>query len=549
MTAWPAYSLFEQHAPRLVRTGFELRDYQVEDVEALMHLRSKGVRSCICRWATGLGKSVLLADLTRELIQHGRVMITVDASVLARDLVDTLSIHLGGHRVGVCTGETKDLSGNPSVIVSTVQTLYSKDETGEPRYRRMFKPDRFAALLVDECETSLAEEYSGVVEHFKQNPDCFIMGTTATPFRGDGTGMGRLYQHAESQAGVLNRDILWGRDYGWLVNVRQGFVHTHVDFSSLKVRKDDSGERDYSDADLAGLISDERTLIELAHGIYKAAAGEPGIVICPNSTELAEKLAWHMGSVEQGCAEAVHGKQGRRSDDLIDAYKRGDFPFLVSVNKLYKGFDADRVRHVFMARKTKSRRLYEQAMGRGTRPLKDIRDALNASDDEAERRAIIAASDKPHMTMWDLAGVSEKAKDLLGVIDILHGSASAEVRQKAKAKLLKSDQSEDVDTAARDAEKQVAKEAAAKEKRERQRRERLAMQSHVTTEVTDDLGARNHRSIAPDLEPATPKQRWRLATWGIDGEGMSKRQASIIIGKRMQGQRVNPQPLPEITSF
>jgi hypothetical protein len=59
-----------------------------------------------------------------------------------------------------------------------------------------------------------------------------------------------------------------------------------------------------------------------------------------------------------------------------------------------KGFDFDKVNMVIMVRRTKSLRLYTQAAGRGTRPLRDIRAALHAAPEAAARRKIIDESDK-----------------------------------------------------------------------------------------------------------------------------------------------------------
>jgi superfamily II DNA or RNA helicase len=464
-------------------TGYAPRDYQREDVLACLQAWCGGARGVIFKEATGLGKSVIVAELARRLSLLGRVLVVVDVGILADDLLRTVERHTG-RTAGVLTGDLKDRWRSAQIVVATVQTLYAGGREHETY--RLLNPRDFAAVLVDECETSIAERYQGCVRHFLDgNPQLVAAGLSATPRRGDGQGMGKLYDYARQEPGALNRTILWGRDNGWLVHVRQAFVRVSIDFSTLKLRKDDEGEKDYAEADLLRLFDSEQKLIELAKGIHGVAEERPAIVICPNSIEFAKALAHHLDACRRGCAEAVHGKQGRRCDDLLVAYKRGDYPYVVSVNKLYKGFDADRVRMVFMCRKTRSARLYEQALGRGTRPLVEIRPALDSEPDPQARRAIIAASDKPAMVMVDMVGINPSAKDM-GVIDILAGDLSADARQRAKRKLIKAGGEQETEQAGREAEKEIAREH---EEAERRKRRRLEVQAQVQVEYSDDLRA------------------------------------------------------------
>lgn len=583
MIAQVAPNLFAPE-PRIVApvsSGFALRPYQHEDADAISGAWESGKRAVICRWATGAGKSVIVAEMAKRAAQRGRVLVVVDVTNLADDLASSIYHHTR-EEPGVLTGSMKD-GLYRRIIIATVQSLYSGD--GDDRaYHRLFDPRDFAAVLVDECETSLAEEYSKAIRYFVDgNPDVRLLGTSATPFRGDGRGMSEIYDHAEDEAGPLNRDILWCRDNGWLVNLKQGFVQVDVDFGSLRVNRDAAGDKDYSDRQLAQLLEAEADLRKLAHGIHDAANGEPGIVICPNSTDLADKLAGHLCAIEDNCARSVHGKQGKHADRLMSAYKRGEYQIIVSVNKLYKGFDSDRVKHVFMCRKTKSRRLYEQAAGRATRPLKIIRPALAEADSADERRRIIGESDKPFAVMWDLVGINEQAKDLLGVIDILNGNASEAARTRAKKRMLEhqDDGVQDTDEAARDAvAEEVEAARRAQEAEERRKRRLIQTTARVHKEITDDLRARggtgnlsadvSHKAIAKLLqakwdaqviEKMTPQQvndavreqnrRWRhkLCTYkqakllrrhGYSREqlhDMPMREASRLISQIVKGGR------------
>lgn len=139
----------------------------------------------------------------------------------------------------------------------------------------------------------------------------------------------------------------------------------------------------------------------------------------------------HLKQDAEGTSHAVSSRNKATSLQLIERFKRREFPYIVSVAMLYKGFDADAIAWVFMAKKTQSQRIYAQAMGRGTRPLREIRAALAEAAGAAERRAIIAASEKPRMTMVDLVGIKPEVKDC-AVSDVLLGEKPPEVRDRVK---------------------------------------------------------------------------------------------------------------------
>lgn len=486
--------------------GFVLRDYQVEDVDAVMAAWEAGKRGVVVRQATGLGKAVCIAELAARMSARGRVMVVVDVGSLAKDLYRTILKHTG-LAPGSLTGDFKSHQHNAPIVVATIQTLYAGGDGDE--WHRDFDPLAFSCIICDEGEASIADKYSGVIRYFLEgNPDLKACALSATPFRTDGKGMANLYDHAEDEPGPLNRDILWSVMEGWLVKPRQGFVHCALDFSTLKLRKNADGEKDFTDDDIAALMmdQDEQQWRQMAEGIHKAADGKQAIVMCPNSVEVAKVVAYHLcgAADDSGAAHPVYGAQGEKADEVMDSFKRGEFQYLVSVKKLEKGFDYDAVRYMFLLRKTKSRRLYEQFLGRGTRPLMGIRAALNAEPDPEKRRAIIANSAKPWCCLFDLVGVHPDAKDL-GVIDILGTKVSAAVRERAKRNMLAAPgpgsgaaDAIDVGQEARKAQGELRREA--EDKAERQKRRLVQVGATVEVEI-GELGELGRAFAGPMMKP------------------------------------------------
>lgn len=397
----------------------ELRPFQSEDVAAVLAAHAK--HQCVIgRAATGLGKAVELAALAAHYSQFGRVMVLVDVTKLVRQLADTIK-WFTGVVPGIEMADETASNGNSmycvaadKIIVSTVQTQYSGGEDRE-RYRR-FDPDEFSCILLDECELFLAPKARSVVAWYQRNEKVRIYGCTATPFRSDGVAMADLFEHV-----AFNRDIRWGVAQGWLTRVDQKFVRTSLDFSTLKTNVDDEGESDFSADDLAEKINNDRTLMEIARGTLEVAGDRRTIIVCPN-VAMAEAVAQHLDGLRPGCAKCIYGTMtDEQKDAAFSGHREGKFQFLASVMMLTKGYDDDRVACIVNLRKTKSKRLYQQILGRATRVLKGLVEGMETPE---ERRAAIAASSKPVALMADLVGVERSVRQV-SVIDIL-GTPSCE---------------------------------------------------------------------------------------------------------------------------
>jgi superfamily II DNA or RNA helicase len=417
--------------------GFTLRDYQQEDCDEASAQWEAGKLHQLCVHATGLGKSLMAAELAARKPKGTRAVIIVDSTDLSKDLFRTVTKHTG-RKPGIVTGDFKE-NWNADVLIATKQCLCA----GE-RYKRlsMHNVDR---IIVDECEAALANEYVAMMAHFlEQKPGVKLIGLTATPLPAGNRKITDLFGHCATKPGPLYRDLQWAYLNGWLVKPMQGFLRCSLDFKSLKVRKQEGGESDYSDKDIAKLMldQDERQWLELAGGIHQISKDRTSIVVCPNSTEVADKVAGYIEghareAGHRGFAYAIHRRLGKKkSTDMMHRFKAGEFPCAVSVRMFEKGFDYDGVDMVIMLRRTKSLRLYTQIGGRGTRPLVGIREALSEEPDPKERMKIIAESHKPSCVIVDCVGINDSAKDILGVIDILGRGVSEDIRERVRQMMI-----------------------------------------------------------------------------------------------------------------
>jgi len=287
-----------------------------------------------------------------------------------------------------------------------------------------------------------------------RNPDMKLLGVTATPDRSDEEALGQVFGSV-----AFDYEVMDAIKDGWLVPVSQQMVTVgHLDLSNVRTTAGDLNA-----GDLAQILDDEQTLHEIA---------SPTIEICGNRRALifaatvkqAERLCEIFNRHREGCASFVCGKTDKEERKLLLAeFKAGRTQFVVNVGVLTEGFDDDGVEVVVMARPTKSRALYAQMAGRGTRPHSSVAHALGDMESATDRIAAIRASPKPGCLIIDFVGNCGRHK-LCTSADILGGNYSeeevAKASQKAKSSSVPVDMTEALDEARREIEEAKRREAA-----------------------------------------------------------------------------------------
>lgn len=414
---------------------FKLRDYQENAVERVLE-EWKTHSSTLVVLPTGCGKTVVFGALIKRLLSStstSRVLILAHRQELitqARDKVAAIT----GADVQIEMGDIKvtEMFGRaPAVVVSTVQT----QNAGR---MEKFNPDEFSAVIIDEAHHATSPSYREVIDYYRRNPNCKILGVTATPDRADETALGSVFESVAYE--YTHADAT--RD-GWLVPVHQEFVKVDtLDFSGVSVSAGDLNQ-----AELAEVMEDERNLHAVAAPVLQLLGSNDRAIVFATSVRQAERLAEILNrSVEAAIvggevADWVSGatpKEDRRRK--LDAFKAGKIRFMVNVGILTEGFDDAGVTCVVMARPTKSRALYAQMVGRATRPAADV--AVKLGDAPTERRnLLIRRSSKPICRVIDFVGNSGRHK-LVSAVDILGGKdLDEEVKDEAKKILAKKSES------------------------------------------------------------------------------------------------------------
>jgi DNA repair protein RadD len=159
-----------------------LRPYQVEVIAKFWRAVEAGQRRIIIVAPTASGKTVI----ARAIVEQARSKASGSLFLAhRREILSQTSNKLRGIPHGVIRpgDQPRPLE---SVQVASVQTLHRRAIKGGT----MELPEA-GLVIVDECHHVVAQSYRSIIERY---PDSILLGLTATPCRGDGRGLGSIFQ-------------------------------------------------------------------------------------------------------------------------------------------------------------------------------------------------------------------------------------------------------------------------------------------------------------------------------------------------------------------
>lgn len=386
------------------------RWYQRECIESCFeHLENS--RSTLTVMATGLGKTFCFSEIAHRW-DKGPVLVLAHRDELITQAQASLQRVVGSEFVDVEQAQQQS-SFRARYVVGSVQSVMQKN-----RLERLGH-ERFSLIIVDEAHHATASSYRKILDWFGPAK---VAGFTATPDRSDEKAMGLVF---DTISYVF--DIEQGIEEGYLVPIKGRHVDvSEVDLSGLKSKGGDLSDGELDDVmvrAVAGIVNETLKL----EPDRQAVAFFPGI----KSAELAAQT---FNEKRPGSACYVDGstdKDLRR--ELLRDFKAGRFQYFCNCGIATEGFDAPSASLVIHGRPTKSRALYAQITGRGTRVLPGLVDHLTEREQAEQRRALIAGSAKPDLVLMDFVANSGR-HDLVTPEDLLGGDYSEEEIKLAKKK-------------------------------------------------------------------------------------------------------------------
>lgn len=283
-----------------------------------------------------------------ESTAPARTLILVHREELAKQALEKLS-----HFPLTATLEKAESYGDPyaDVVVASVQTMQRRKEN--------WKPWHFGLIVVDECHHTLADSYLEVLRYFDRHAK--VLGATATPDRGDMRNLGEYFNNVAHEISFV--DCV---KKGFLSRISVRTVPLKIDLQGLALKAGD-----YKDTDLDAKISP--WLGQLADVIATYAPDRKTLVFLPL---IKTSLDFAGACIARGLdARHVDGQCEDRAE-VLQWFAQPGPRVLCNAMLLTEGFDQPDVDCIAVWRPTRSRPLFAQMCGRGTRTAPGKKDLL-----------------------------------------------------------------------------------------------------------------------------------------------------------------------------
>jgi superfamily II DNA or RNA helicase len=305
---------------------------------------------------TGSGKTVIAAAVVADAVSRGlRVLFLAHR----RELINQASRKL--HAAGV-VDHAIILPGFPMrlgepVQVASIASLHA-------RMIRSAAIDRLPAdvIVVDEAHHCRARSYRQILDTY---PNAVIIGLTATPCRGDGRGLGGIFEVLIEASTVA--ELTAAR---FLVPARI-YAPTRPDLSGVRIERGD-----YVEAQLAERVDTPQLVGDVVAHCHRLNPERRATVVFATGVAHSKHLC------DEFCrsgllAEHIDGSTPRdERDAILRRFEAGAVELICNAMVLTEGFDCPEIGCLILARPTKSLGLYRQMVGRALRPAPGKVDAL-----------------------------------------------------------------------------------------------------------------------------------------------------------------------------
>ena len=328
----------------------KLRQYQDEIVQKVISSYEAGGKRAFYIVATGLGKTVIAATIARNLWDRGcrRILVLCHATDLALQLEQgfwpqiTKEVPTSVFFDGLPPRNTEGIS------FGLYQSLYG--------YLPGIDPDQFDVVIVDEAHHALAHGFRSCLEHLKPR---FLVGMTATPWRGDGQSLSSVFGDPIAKVSLVD-----GMAMGYLSKVDYRILCDNVDWDHMQ----DLSHQNLTIRDLNKRLflpqRDEAVITKKKKAMREVA--NPRIAIFSPSIEHSNRFAEMLSAAGIPCAALSKVDKAERRRRLL-AFAAGSYQAVCAVDVMNEGIDIPDVNILVFLRATHSRRIFVQQLGRGLR--------------------------------------------------------------------------------------------------------------------------------------------------------------------------------------
>jgi len=332
-------------------TGFRaLRPYQDKIVQKVIDCFERGDKRVSYIVATGLGKTIIAATITRLLWERGchRILVLCHATDLALQLEQGFWSQIKKNVPTSVFFDGLPPRNTDGISFGLYQSLYG--------YLSGIEPEQFDVIIVDEAHHALSHGFRSCLEHLKPK---FLIGMTATPWRGDGKNLATVFGEPIEKVSLVD-----GMAMGYLAKVDYRILCDNVDWDNMEL----ISKQRLSIKDLNKRLflpqRDEAVISEILRVIKDIP--NPRIAIFSPSIEHSNRFANMLSASGIPCAALSRVEKAERRHRLL-AFSAGTYQAVTAVDIMNEGIDIPDVNLLVFLRATHSRRIFVQQLGRGLR--------------------------------------------------------------------------------------------------------------------------------------------------------------------------------------
>jgi superfamily II DNA or RNA helicase len=326
-----------------------LRGYQDEAINESIAEYGKGITRQLIALPTGTGKTILFAALAHKL--NRPTIIIAHRDELIQQARDKLLMFWPDADVGIVKAEVNEL--DHQIIIASIQTI------SRPKRLAQLQGRDFRLMIIDEAHHAVSESYVDVIKglgFMNDDLERLLVGVTATPWRLDGQGLDNVFQKI-----VFQRSLPTMIKAGYLTDLKAIRVKTETNLVGVHTRMGD-----FAPGELESVVNtkERNRIIVASFKQYakdrRAAAFCAGVAHAKDLAKAFKDAGFRAG--------VVYGDMKQEDREaMLYAYKKGDIQVLTNCEILTEGWDDEATDCLLMCRPTKSKGLYTQMVGRGTR--------------------------------------------------------------------------------------------------------------------------------------------------------------------------------------
>ena len=324
-----------------------LRPRQKQSVEKCIEaLNNKGNTLLVA--ATGYGKTVVTSDIIGKL-QAKRTLVIQHRDELTNQNLGTFSRINPQVETSIVNGDNKDYSGQ--TIFTMAQTL--------SRIKNLQELPPIDLCVIDEAHHAVSESYLRIINHAKEmNPNLKVFGVTATPNRGDGKLLGKVWDNCADQVhiGELIND-------GLLVPPKTYQIDLGVNNQLREVKQN---LNDFNMTDVESIMNKQAHNSSVVKHWQEKAGDRKTIIFC-STVAHGESVLSEFLSNNINAALITGDTDEADRKEIYEDYDYGNTQVLISVMVLTEGFDSQPTSCVILLRPSSYKSTMIQMIGRGLR--------------------------------------------------------------------------------------------------------------------------------------------------------------------------------------